>query len=95
MNFFDHSLQQNDIYKEAKNGRRAHFNSGFTTESAAAGSGLLASDFVALEARWIDREIALAARLRRVDSLTGAALVGRKSGNYAGIAIPYFFPGTS
>jgi len=95
VNFFDHSLQQNDIYKEAKNGRRAHFNSGFTTESAAAGSGLLASDFVALEARWIDREIALAARLRRVDSLTGAALVGRKSGNYAGIAIPYFFPGTS
>src|SRR6185312_3329228 len=95
VNFFDHSLQQNDIYKEAKNGRRAQFNSGFTTESAAAGSGLLASDFVALEARWIDREIALAARLRRVDSLTGAALVGRKSGNYAGIAIPYFFPGTS
>jgi predicted P-loop ATPase len=33
--------------------------------------------------------------LRRVDSLTGAELVGRKSGNYAGVAIPYFFPGTS
>lgn len=37
----------------------------------------------------------LAAQLRRVDSLTGAELVGRKSGNHAGVAIPYFFPGTS
>jgi hypothetical protein len=59
------------------------------------GSDLETSDLSALESRWIDRELALAARLRRVDSLTGAALVGRKSGNYAGIAIPYFFPGTS
>jgi hypothetical protein len=27
--------------------------------------------------------------------LTGAELVGRKNGNHAGVAIPYFFPGTS
>src|SRR6185312_9333046 len=62
--------------------------------STPAGSELVASDFAALEARWINREMALAARLRRVDSLTGAELVGRKSGNYSGVAIPYFFPGT-
>jgi len=31
--------------------------------------------------------------LRRVDSWTGAQLVGRKGGDYAGIAIPYFAPG--
>jgi hypothetical protein len=95
VNFFDHSLQQNDIYKEAKNGHQPHFNPGFSIGLASGGSELVASDFAALEARWIDRDLALAARFRRVDSLTGAELVGRKSGNYAGVAIPYFFPGTS
>ena len=30
--------------------------------------------------------------LRRVDSLTGREIVGRKSGNYAGIAIPFVHP---
>jgi hypothetical protein len=34
------------------------------------------------------------ALLRRVDSFTGAALVGRKGGDFAGIAIPYFAPGS-
>jgi predicted P-loop ATPase len=99
VNFFNHSLQQNDIYndiyKAAKNGHQAHFNSGFSIEPASVGSELTPSDFAALEARWIDRDLALAARFRRVDSLTGADLVGRKSGYYAGVAIPYFFPGTS
>jgi predicted P-loop ATPase len=95
VNLFDHSLQQNDIYKEAKNGHQAHFNSGLNIGSVPVGSALTHSDFAALEPRWIDRDLAVAARLRRVDSLTGAALVGRKSGNYAGVAIPYFFPGTS
>jgi len=47
-----------------------------------------------LEARWIDSALAVQAGLRRVDSLTGAEIVGRKSGNYAGIVIPYFHPGT-
>ena len=95
MNFFDHSLQQNDIYEEANNGHETHFNSGFNVGPTLAGSELAASDFTALEARWIDGPLALAAQLRRVDSLTGAELVGRKSGNHAGVAIPYFFPGTS
>jgi predicted P-loop ATPase len=95
VNFSDHSLHQNGSNKEAKNGHQAHFNSGFSIGPASVGSELVDSDFAALEARWINRELALAARLRRVDSLTGAELVGRKSGNYSGVAIPYFFPGTS
>jgi hypothetical protein len=41
----------------------------------------------------VDRQIAESAFLRRVDSWTGAQLVGRKGGDYAGIAIPYFAPG--
>jgi len=95
VNFFDRSLHQNGNNKEAKNGHQAYFNSGFSIGPALAGSELAASDFTALEARWIDGPLALAVQLRRVDSLTGAELVGRKSGNHAGVAIPYFFPGTS
>src|SRR5215471_655345 len=57
------------------------------------GSGLTAADYAALEARWIDRSLADLAGVRRVDSLTGGEIVGRKSGNYAGIIIPYFRPG--
>lgn len=44
--------------------------------------------------RWIDQRLAEAAFLRRVDSFTGAQLVGRKGGDYSGIAIPYFAPGS-
>ena len=58
------------------------------------GSDLTLSDYAELEARWIDSALAVQAGLRRVDSLTGAEIVGRKSGNYAGIVIPYFHPGT-
>jgi hypothetical protein len=39
------------------------------------------ADFIALKARWVNREIAEAAFLRRVDSFTGAQLVGRKGGD--------------
>jgi hypothetical protein len=90
----DHRLHQNGSNKEAKNEHQAYFNSGFSIGPALAGSELAASDFTVLEARWIDGPLALAAQLRRVDSLSGAELVGRKSGNHAGVAIPYFFPGT-
>jgi hypothetical protein len=45
-----------------------------------------------LESRWIDRGLAARAQLRRVDSLTGAEVIGRKCGDYAGIVIPYFHP---
>jgi hypothetical protein len=41
----------------------------------------------------VERPLAESAFLRRVDSWTGAQLVGRKGGDYAGIAIPYFAPG--
>jgi predicted P-loop ATPase len=63
------------------------------TERSLPGEGLTPADYAALEARWIDRELAHRAGLRRVDSLTGGEIVGRKSGNYAGIIIPYFRPG--
>jgi hypothetical protein len=45
--------------------------------------------------RWIDRALAIHAGLRRVDSLTGTQMIGRKSGNYSGIVIPYFYPGSA
>lgn len=102
MNFFDHGLHQDPINKEEQNGHRANFHSTFADNcrdshgsGKLAGSDLAPSDFAALEARWIDRDLALAARVRRVDSPTGAELVGRKAGNYAGIAIPYFLPGSN
>jgi Virulence-associated protein E/Domain of unknown function (DUF3854) len=58
------------------------------------GFALSSADLANMEARWIDRRLAEAAFLRRVDSLTGAQLVGRKGGDYSGIAIPYFAPGS-
>ncbi len=57
------------------------------------GQELSAADLAALEARWLDRDVVEAACLRRVDSFTGSQLVGRRGGDYAGIAIPYFPPG--
>lgn len=59
------------------------------------GYELNAADYSALEARWIDRTLAERARLRRVDSLTGGEIVGRRNGNCAGILIPYFHPGSN
>lgn len=58
------------------------------------GSDLTTSDFSELESRWIDRALAVRAGLRRVDSLTGAEIIGRRTGKYAGIVIPYFHPGS-
>jgi len=57
------------------------------------GAELSATDFASLESRWVDQPLAESAFLRRVDSWTGGELVGRKGGDYAGIAIPYFAPG--
>jgi hypothetical protein len=56
------------------------------------GSSLTDADYAALERRWIDRGLAARAQLRRVNSLTGAEVIGRKSGDYAGLVIPYFHP---
>ena len=57
-------------------------------------SELTEHDYANREARWISREFATRAQLRRADSVTGAATVGRKVGDYAGILIPYFQPGS-
>ena len=70
---------------------------GYSTAPSASGtvgSDLTAADYAALESRWIDRALADRAGLRRVDSLTGGEVIGRKSGNYAGIIIPYHHPGS-
>lgn len=58
------------------------------------GEPLEAADYVALEARWINRATADEALLRRVDSLLGAEVAGqRQTGDYSGILIPYVWPG--
>ena len=65
-----------------------------SSPSCPVGADLTATDYAALESRWIDRALANRAGLRRVDSLTGGEVIGRKSGNYAGIIIPYHRPGS-
>ena len=57
-------------------------------------SHLTIQDYAEWEARWIDRALAIQAGFRRVDSIAGAEIVGRKGGNYSGIVIPYFRPGS-
>jgi hypothetical protein len=58
------------------------------------GSALTDADYANLARRWIDNQLAEAARIRRVDSNTGRLLVGRRDhGSYEGLAIPYFLPG--
>ena len=87
-----------------RNGRNRHFESDTLSGAQQGqhdlpappnliGAELSATDFAALESRWVERQLAESAFLRRVDSWTGAQLVGRKGGDYAGIAIPYFAPG--
>jgi hypothetical protein len=57
------------------------------------GSDLTDDDYRGLAARWITREMASASGLRRVDSYTGREMFGRKSGDCAGIIIPFMLPG--
>jgi hypothetical protein len=57
------------------------------------GSDLTDADYRGLVARWITRELADEAGLRRVDSLTGRQMFGRKTGDLAGIIIPFIPPG--
>jgi predicted P-loop ATPase len=68
--------------------------SGVSRSSSLVGSNLTTSDYSDLESRWIDRSLSIRAGLRRVDSLAGAEIIGRKNGNYAGVVIPYFHPGS-
>src|ERR1019366_4637739 len=60
------------------------------------GPALTDADYASLAGRWIDSELATAAKIRRVDSGTGRSLVGRQDhASYEGLAIPYFLPGES
>jgi hypothetical protein len=59
------------------------------------GGPLSEADLASLATRWISPEFAALSRLRRVDSMTGAEVVGRENnGSYSGILIPYLEPGT-
>jgi predicted P-loop ATPase len=57
------------------------------------GSALTEADYRGLAARWITCELADAAGLRRVDSYTGQQMFARKTGDCAGVIIPYVPPG--
>ncbi len=63
-------------------------------DTTGAAMNLTESDLRMLAASWITPALAEAAGLRRVDPVEGAHLAGRNgSGDYAGIAIPYAWPG--
>ena len=102
MNYLNGSIHHQSPQRKDENspdcsttvGPAANWESSLSTPWIPVGSDLTESDYAALEARWIDRAVADRARLRRVDSLTSAQVVGRRSGNYAGILIPYFHPGS-
>ena len=65
-----------------------------TAAPAKTGSPLTEADYADLLRRWIDGDLADAAGIRRVDSQTGRALIGRADhARYEGLAIPYFLPG--
>ena len=58
------------------------------------GSPLLDDDLASLERRWITTDLAATAGIRRVDSATGAAFIGRRDNrSYSGLVIPYILPG--
>jgi putative DNA primase/helicase len=60
------------------------------------GEELNSIDFEKLSREWITPELARSAGLRRVSSIEGAQLVGKNGkGDFAGITIPYFWPGES
>src|SRR5665213_1876374 len=62
--------------------------------AATRGMPLSEGDFAALEISWISRELANQAVLRRVSSIEGAEIVGRRdNGSYGGIAFAYVWPG--
>ena len=57
------------------------------------GGDLTEADYATLAARWITPELADAAGIRRVDSVTGCGMFGRKRGDLAGLIIPNLWPG--
>jgi predicted P-loop ATPase len=91
LDFLNGSLHHNNQKRPGEDGW-IHTPTGISKNAAE--SGLTEQDYASLEARWISRELATRAQLRRVDSATGEATVGRRGGDYAGILIPYFHPGS-
>ena len=91
MDFLNGSLHDHEQQRPGEDGW-IYTSAGFRQNAPE--SSLTEQDYASLEARWISRELATSAQLRRVDSATGAATVGRKGGDYAGILIPYFHPGS-
>jgi hypothetical protein len=58
-------------------------------------SNLLETDYQKLQQGFLSREIIAEAKVRRVDDIEGAELVGRRanaSQNYAGLIFPYYLP---
>jgi hypothetical protein len=91
LDFLNGSLHQHDQKRPGEDG---WIYTPTGSRKNAAESSLTEQDYATLEARWISRELATRAQLRRVDSTTGEATVGRKGGDYAGILIPYVQPGS-
>jgi len=94
------NLQHQSAEAENLLGRRPFSDSkhsGCNTPSATAslaGVNLTLADHAALKSRWIDPALAERACQRCVDALAGGEIIGRKSGDYGGILIPYFSPGS-
>jgi hypothetical protein len=78
LDFLNGSLHQHDQKIPGEHGW-IHTSAGIRKNAAE--SSLTEQDCASLEARWISREIAARAQLRRVDSATGEATVGRNSGD--------------
>jgi len=91
LDFLNRSLHHHDQQRPGQDGW-IHTSTGIRKNAAE--SSLTEQDYANLEARWISRELATRAQLRRADSATGEATVGRKGDDYAGILIPYIQPGS-
>ncbi len=96
MSFLNGSIHRHQPQSESETAALAGTFGGFEyVGSSRVGLDLTPSDHAALESRWIDQETARRAGLRRVDSLTRGEIVGRRGGgDYSGILIPYFHPGS-
>src|SRR5260370_27103093 len=95
MNFLNGSIHRHHPQTESETAALVGPLGGFEyVGSRRVGSDLTPADHAALESRWIDPEMARRAGLRRVDSLTGGEIVGRRGGgDYSGMLIPSFLPG--
>lgn len=83
MNFLNGSIHRHQPQTESETAALAAPLSGFEyVGSNRVGSDLTRVDHAVLESRWIDPETARRAGIRRVDSLTGGEIVGRRGAGY-------------